>query len=261
MERLEYGVIMSSYKDYLNGNIPITDENISRAVSSMSAAANKRLKRMEEQGWTYVKADSERSETDSIAGHKKFGARGKNKQELYSEYKRLKDFFESGMSSVTEVRRQAKEFNIEAAQLKDYMQMKEAQTQYEKDSEQFVEYERPMTRKELKDLEQALKAEATRAERLGEEFSKDENMNREWYQEWLDGLHLYNYLIETGRYKPSRRDSDQVRELCNIVVASHKDWDKETMANWVLETDARSRDARRRYRGRSTSDFVYGNNI
>ena len=97
MERLEYGVVMASYKDYLKGNIPITDENISRAVSSMSAAANKRLKRMQEQGWTYVKADSERSETDSIAGHKKFGARGKTKQELYSEYKRLKDFFESGV--------------------------------------------------------------------------------------------------------------------------------------------------------------------
>ena len=102
---------MASYKDYLSGKLKVTAANVSKAVSSMAAAANKRLKRLQEQGWKYIKADSERSESaDTIAGHKKFGAKGKSLQELFSEFKRLVDFFESGLSSVSEVRKQAKEF-------------------------------------------------------------------------------------------------------------------------------------------------------
>lgn len=265
MEWLGHGDVMASYKDYLSGKLKVTAANVSKAVSSMAAAANKRLKRLQEQGWKYIKADSERSEyADTIAGHKKFGAKGKSLQELFSEFKRLVDFFESGLSSVSEVRKQAKEFNIEASKLKEYVQMQEAKRYYENDAEQYVEYERPMTKREMKDLKQALKAEKTRADRMGYEFNEDENASREWYTNWINGLHLYNYLIENGLYKPSRVDSDQVRMLCDIIVAEHEDWSLEEMADWVLQQNAEyvnARRNRRRRRARDTSSFVYGRNL
>lgn len=218
---------MASYKDYLNGVIAITDATISKAVSWLSAAANKRLKRIQSQGWTYVKADSLGStDSETIAGHKKFGAKGKSKQELYAEFKRLKDFFSETASSVGGVRKQAKEFKVRAEELRSYRQLEDLRKKRRKlekeHPEVFVEYEPPMSKKELKDFEQAKKAENKRAERTGDysETYDGSESKRDWYAHWIDGLRLYTYLLETGLYKASRKDSDQMRAICYEVAAA-----------------------------------------
>lgn len=256
---------MASYKDYLSGKINVTIENISKAVASMSAAANKRLKRQEAQGWKYAGDVSERSEgKDTIAGYKKFGARGKTTQQLFSEFKRLKNFFESGFSSVTEVRKQAKKFKIREAELYDYMQMQEAKEQYERDIKQNVEYKtKPRTKREEKDLKQALKAEKTRKKREGEEFDEEENYNMEWYRDWLNGLSLYNYLIDKRMYIPSPRDSDQMRQVCESIFTNNtvfEGYSMEEMAEMAMEMYNSGQVNQGRYRGKSVSDFIYGNN-
>lgn len=264
---------MASYKDYLNGKIKVTIENISKAVSSMASAANKRLKRQEEQGWKYAGDISERSEgKDTIAGYKKFGARGKTKQQLFSEFKRLKKFFESGVSSVTEVRRQAKNFKVRESELYEYIQMQEAKKQYEKeieyekDSKQYVEYKtKPKTKREEKDLKQALKAEKTRRERIGEDFNEDDNYNMEWYKSWVEGVAIYNYLIETRMYIPSHRDSDHMRYVCETIAANkymYEGYSMEELAQMAIDMydSMYGNWSKKRYTGKSASDFIYGNN-
>lgn len=267
MERLGYGDVMASYKDYLNGKIHVTIENISKAVSSMASAANKRLKRQEEQGWKYAGDVSERSEgTNTIAGYEKFGAKGKSKQQLFSEFKRLKRFFESGFSSVTEVRQQARKFKVRESELYEYVQMQEAKNQYEKDVEQKIEYKtKPRTKREEKDLKQALKAEKARKKRSGEEFNEDDNYSMEWYRDWLDGLSLYNYLIDKRMYIPSSRDSDQMRYICETIIANrnmYEGYDTEELAQMAVDmyNSENSKWGQGRYRGKSVSDFIYGNN-
>lgn len=216
-----------SYKDYLNGKIQVTEANISQAVSWLSAAANKRLKRIEKQGWTYVKADAVDGET-SIAGHRKFGAKGKTKQELFSEFKRLKDFFSESTSSVSGIREQAKKFKIREDELYTYVKLEEnrkAREKYDRWKSEhnldYVEYEEPLNKKEQKDFDQARKAEKTRGKRTGKTDNEyvEGDSKREWYRNWLTGLQIYNHLIETGRYKPMIGDSDRMREVCESVAA------------------------------------------
>lgn len=264
---------MASYKDYLNGKIKVTKENISKAVSSMASAANKRLKRQEEKGWKYAGDFSERSEgKNTIAGYEKFGAKGKTIQQLFSEFKRLKNFFESGFSSVTEVRQQAKKFKVRESELYDYAQMQEAKKQYEKemeyekDAKQYIEYKtRPKTKREEKDLKQALKAEKARKERVGEEFNEDEHYSMEWYRDWLEGVSIYNHLIDKRMYIPSPRDSDQMRQICETIAANkymYEGYDMEELAQMALEqyNSMGSKWSQRGYTGKSVSDFIYGNN-
>lgn len=241
---------MASYKDYLNGSTKITKENLSKAVSTLSAVANKRLKRLESKGWYYAygKGDSERSE--SIAGEKKFGAAGKSEQELKSEFKRLSTFFKSGVSSITEIKKQAQEFQIQEEELADMI------SQYAKESEhdirdigQYVRYKTDntvrddesafeevefKTEKEWKDYEQAVKAESSRADKRGREFEAPTD-RKEWYNQWLDGINLYNYMIETKQYIPSRVDSDQTRKYCEQAVINPNLKTREEQVMWVLK--------------------------
>ena len=268
LEWLGYGDVMASYKDYLTGKIRITKQNISRAVSSMAAAANKRLKRIAQKGWTYAKADSERSESpDVIAGHKKFGAKGKSEQELNTELKRLQDFFESGMSSVTEVRTQAKEYNIRESELFDFVQMKEAKAQYEKDSAQYVEYEKTWSKKDQERFEQAAKAEQTRSDRRGKDTTFHEGWDdeEEWYRDFSEGVRFYNRLVEEKYYRPQRGESDTARDIAQVVVveAREHNWTFDNMVerfNELMGQQNQSRNYRRRSRT-STSDFVSGPNL
>ena len=240
---------MASYKDYINGAIRITKENISKAVSTLSAVANKRLRRMEERGWFYVYGkDSERSE--SIAGERKFGAAGKSEQELQSEYKRLTSFFRRGMSSITEIKEQAKEFSMREEELADIVSQYVKETEHDiTDVGQYVRYkvhnapirdeESPFgeqefrTEKEWKNFEQAVKAEKSRAKKRGEDFIVPLD-KREWYDKWLSGLQLYNHLVETKQYIPSRLDSHQVRELCEMAVVDPRLKSRQEQIDWVL---------------------------
>lgn len=78
----------------------INDTNmtdLSHIVSRMSAVANKRLKRMEENDIKY----SSSQYPDAIAGVRKFSAAGKTLGQLRSEYKRLYGFLNSKMSTLT----------------------------------------------------------------------------------------------------------------------------------------------------------------
>lgn len=78
----------------------INDTNmadLSHIVSRMSAVANKRLKRMEENDIKY----SSSQYPDAIAGVRKFSAAGKTMGQLRAEYKRLYGFLNSKMSTLT----------------------------------------------------------------------------------------------------------------------------------------------------------------
>ena len=78
----------------------INDTNmadLSHIVSRMSAVANKRLKRMEENDIKY----SSSQYPDAIAGVRKFSAAGKTLGQLRAEYKRLYGFLNSKMSTLT----------------------------------------------------------------------------------------------------------------------------------------------------------------
>lgn len=78
----------------------INDTNrvdLSHIVSRMSAVANKRLKRMEENDIKY----SFSQYPDAIAGVRKFSAAGKTLGQLRAEYKRLYGFLNSKMSTLT----------------------------------------------------------------------------------------------------------------------------------------------------------------
>lgn len=66
-------------------------------ISRLSAVANKRLKRMEQQGIEYSGYSGEKA----IAGVKKFEAKGKTLGQLRAEYKRLQGFLESPVSTIT----------------------------------------------------------------------------------------------------------------------------------------------------------------
>lgn len=72
-------------------------ETLSPIISRLSAVANKRLKRMEQQGIEYSGYSGEKA----IAGVKKFEARGKTLGQLRAEYKRLQGFLESPISTLT----------------------------------------------------------------------------------------------------------------------------------------------------------------
>lgn len=78
----------------------INDTNmadLSHIVSRMSAVANKRLQRMEENDIKY----SSSQYPDAIAGVRKFSAAGKTMGQLRAEYKRLYGFLNSKMSTLT----------------------------------------------------------------------------------------------------------------------------------------------------------------
>ena len=74
-----------------------TRESLAPVISKLAAVANKRLKRLEAAGKSY----SNYVGKESIAGVKKFGAKGKTLGELRSEYKRLQGFLESETSTLT----------------------------------------------------------------------------------------------------------------------------------------------------------------
>lgn len=79
----------------------MTRSELSQVVSRLSSAANKRLKRIgeyfERQGYDAMKVD-------------RFGAKGKNINQLRSELSRLQNFFERKTSTVTGIKKVEREF-------------------------------------------------------------------------------------------------------------------------------------------------------
>jgi hypothetical protein len=266
------GVVLMGYKQYLYGFVPINDSTISRAVSTMAAVANKRLKRLESKGWRYAEADAPES-SESIAGHRKFGAKGKTKQQLYSEFKRLKSFLTSQTSTITGARKQAKEFKVRAEELYNFTQISEAKKQYEKELGH-VDYqsEKPLTEKERKNFEQMQKVINKLKDRNDNIKTFDERgiSKRDFMDDFMDGVYLYNRLIEEGAYKPTkaRDESDKVFIACQKIAIARRTlgWSVEQCYSVALDaaryyTDSSNNGTDWTYEGVTTQDFFnYGNN-
>lgn len=261
------------YKQYLYGFIPINDNTISRAVSIMAAVANKRLKRLESKGWRYAEADAPES-SESIAGHRKFGAKGKTKQQLYSEFKRLKSFLTSQTSTITGAKKQAKEFKVRAEELYNFTQISEAKKQYEKELGHVeYQYEKPLTEKEQKNFDQMQKVIAKlkdRNENRIKMFDERGISKRDFMNDFMDGVYLYNRLIEEGYYKPTkaRDESDKVFIACQKIAIARRvfGWSVEQCFSVALDaarfyTDSSNDGKEWTYEGDTTQDFFsYGNN-
>lgn len=267
------GVVLMGYKQYLYGFVPINDSTISRAVSIMAAVANKRLKRLESKGWRYAEADAPES-SESIAGHRKFGAKGKTKQQLYSEFKRLKSFLTSQTSTITGARKQAKEFKVRAEELYNFTQISEAKKQYEKELGH-VEYkdEKPLNEKERKNFERMNKVIKKLKDKDGNNIKSFEERNvsqRDFMDDFMDGVYLYNRLVEEGAYKPTkaRMESDKVFIACQKIAIARRTlgWTIEQCYSAALDaarhyTDSSNDGTDWTYEGDTTQDFFnYGNN-
>lgn len=203
-----------SYIDYMNGKIKVSDKNLSRAVSVLSAVANKRLKRLESKGWNYGTSVKE----DTISGVKKFAARGKSREQLMSEFKRVKQFLDSPLSTIKGARKQAREFGVKTKEVYSLKNLRDTQriSERSENKDEYVTYYDPVS---SKDLKRAIKAERARRKRLG--LDEQDSYDDEWYTEWYGGISFYNYLTSNGYYKPSQLDSDQGREVATRIVAKY----------------------------------------
>lgn len=278
-----FGAIMAkryTVKQILSGAVKTGKDNLSKVVSTLAAAANKRLKRIQAKGWEYAGVSEQSENTnENIAGVKKFGARGKNQIELQEEYQRLINFYQSGVSSVSEVRKVARQYEIKESQLaqamaleREYKENDAKQESYYRRENEYVEYEEPLSRKERKDYKQLQKAERTRAKRRDEESIGDESLSeREWLEQTMKSLRVYNKLVETGAYLPQQYDSDNVRDMVTKYVAFYTELSEdelyEKLANKLdperlAAEEAKKRRAKpRRNEGyNGTSSFIYDEN-
>lgn len=229
---------MASYKDYLSGKIRISKENISKAVSSIASAFNKRLKRIAEAGYEYQGEESEPYYGEnSIAGVKKFGAKGKDIEQLYAEFKRMKSFYSSEISSISGMRKFAKDVGIEVERIRKYRQLKTEEERKQSPFE-YVSY----------DGESQYEDDSERSEQQPE----SEEPEFDFYGIFR-GRHLYNYMLRNYGMKFTKWDSDRVIQAAEMIVANH--WGELTMDEMagmlydqVLEMDVEWSNRRRRKR-------------
>lgn len=170
-----------------DGDVPIRE--LRRIVSRMSAAANKRLKRLEAAGIKYGNTEGE----NTISGVKKFGVRGLSDNEVVSEFKRVRNYLTSPQSSLSGMQKAYREFERKL---------------YEKTGQTFEKAYHRLTRKEQKEYDKMVKQKETGkvVEPKGR-LSKYEKLKR-----WRDTWDIYNRLVEEGYYAPTEYDSKQVRE-------------------------------------------------
>lgn len=238
---------MASYKDYLSGDIKVTLENLSKAVSTIASAFNKRLRRIASAGYQYQGTESEPYYgPDSIAGVRKFGAKGKSQEELYAEFKRMKAFSSSEVGSLTQMRKFAKEVGIEVERIRSYRKLQAE----EKENQPTFEYVKYGSGDE---------SDSERSERDYETEDDSERSEPEHEPEYdfygmFRGKHLYNYMRRNYGFNISSRfDSDRVLEAAESITARH--WGELTMDEMasmlygqVEEMDVQTKIRRRRER-------------
>ena len=231
---------MASYKDYLSGNIEITPDNISKAVSSIASAFNKRLRRIEASGNEYQGEESEPYYgSDSIAGVKKFGAKGKTTEELYAEYKRMKEFSRSEVSSISGMRRFATDVGIELDRIREYKRL-EGRNKHKKSTFEYVDYDVP--------------EDSERSEYESESEPELDNEVEFDFYGMFRGQHLYNYMRRNyGINISSKYDSDTVLHAAEAITAEW--WGVLTMDEMaarlyddVMEAGVETTKRKRRYR-------------
>jgi hypothetical protein len=238
LEWMGRGVVMASYKDYLSGDIKVTLENLSKAVSTIASAFNKRLRRIASAGYQYQGTESEPYYgPDSIAGVRKFGAKGKSQEELYAEFKRMKAFSSSEVGSLTQMRKFAKEVGIEVERIRSYRKLQAE----EKESQPTFEYVKYGMGDEYD------------SERSESEPEPEPEPEYDFYG-MFRGKHLYNYMRRNYGFNISTRfDSDRVLEAAEWITSKH--WGELTMDEMaamlyeqVEEMDVQTKIRRRRER-------------
>lgn len=210
---------MASYKEYLSGGIEITLENLSKAVSTIASAFNKRLKRIAAAGYNYQGTESEPYYgPDSIAGVRKFGAKGKTTEELYAEFKRMKAFSTSEVGSLTQMRKFAKEVGIEVERIRSYRKL-QAEEKENQPTFEYVKYGRDG------------EYDSERSERdyeIEDDSERSEQEPEYDFYGMFRGKHLYNYMRRNYGFNVSTKfDSDRVLEAAEFITAKH--WGELTM--------------------------------
>lgn len=223
---------MASYKEYLSGGIKVTLENLSKAVSTIASAFNKRLRRIESAGYQYQGTESEPYYgPDSIAGVRKFGAKGKSTEELYAEFKRMKAFSTSEVGSLTQMRKFAKEVGIEVERIRSYRKL-QAEEKENQPTFEYVKYGRG-DEYDSERSERGYESESD-SERSERDYEIEDDSERSEQEPEYDfygmfrGKHLYNYMRRNYGFNVSTKfDSDRVLEAAEFITAKY--WGELTM--------------------------------
>lgn len=176
---------MASYRDWLNIDNPnsLDINELKKAIKTMGKVANTRLRRMAFRKVPFGDATGE----GTTAGVKRFSVRGKNEQELYREFRRVRNFLLSPQSSLTGMKKAMKDFK---SRLSDF------------------------SAKERKEYRKMSKHRQTIGD-YSYKFADEWEELRAWRKSW----DLYNKLIDNGDWRPSQYDSDQTRELAYAVAS------------------------------------------
>ena len=220
---------MASYKDWMLIENPneLDEQQLKQAIKTMSNAANKRLKRMENAG-IYFGEDSGKGVTSGV---KRFGIKGKDFQALKNEFKRVRNFLNNPQSSLTGMWKTLKEVKRK--------------------------WGRSPTKKMRKDFSKMEKQKGKLGKDMESGLTKYEELRR-----WRDTWKYYNKLIEEGAWAPSQYDSNQVREAVYYQVTEQREYnltDEETYERILndLRNDYESiQKQRNNDSGISTSSFV-----
>lgn len=202
-----YETLSSSNTTHSNNNMPIRE--LRKIVSRMSAAANKRLKRLEAAGIMYGYTEGD----DTISGVRKFGVKGKTDDEVRNEFKRVSNYLRSPQSSLTGMHKAYKEFERKL---------------YEKTGETFDKAYHRLTRREQKEYDKMLKQK----ESGGVSDPKGRLSKYEKLKRWRDTWDIYNRLVEEGYYAPTEYDSKQVREVVLAGVYYAHDYNLSESETW-----------------------------
>jgi len=191
---------MASYRDWFLIDNPneLSENQIKQAIRSMGAAANKRLKRMENRGINFGDDSGE----NTTAGVKRFSVRGKNLTELKNEFKRVRNFLSNPQSSLTGMKRVFSEFKKEISKAK------------------------RLTRAERKEYSKMQKQKKTSG------MAKSRMTQWEELKQWRKTWNLYNRLVEEGYYTPTEYDSKQVRDKILAVVKMRDEYSLSDDETW-----------------------------
>lgn len=251
MEWLGYGYVMAGYKDYLYGKVKITAQNIRKAVNTIASAANKRLRRIASAGYDYQGMESTPYHgDDSIAGVRRFSTKGKSEEELYSEFKRAKSFMESELSSISGMKKVARDAQIALDDLREHMELKaqyEREQAYEKDPLSYVEYE--------------TYDDSERSEYESDSERSEQEPEYDFYG-MFRGEHIYNYMRKNLSVRAATKaESDETLKLAREIAAElwGKGYTEYEMAqelyDRMLEKGIDMKDVRHR-RSKDTSSLV-----
>lgn len=194
---------MASYKDWMNIDNPneLSERDLRKAVSSMSAAANKRLKRFQKAGISYGNYEGD----DAISGVRKFGVKGKSYDEVKNEFKRVRNYLASAQSSLSSM-------------YKEYKKFETITNKYHR-----------LNRKEQKEYNKMLKQKETSGidNNMGGRMSKYNKLKK-----WRDTWDYYNRLVEEGYYAPTEYDSKQKRDVVLAMVYYRDEYNLTEEETW-----------------------------